>query len=66
MATVDIPKQHKAAVRVGKGHDATAPVKDIDVDMPGPDQILVKINWSVLVFTSIQSDIKQDRPLRIR
>jgi propanol-preferring alcohol dehydrogenase len=45
MATVDIPKMHRAAVRVGSGHDAKAPVKEIETQKPGPDQILVKINW---------------------
>jgi alcohol dehydrogenase, propanol-preferring len=47
MATLDIPKQQKAAVRVGKGAEAKAPVKDMDVRMPGPSEVLVKINWSV-------------------
>jgi hypothetical protein len=45
MATIDIPKQQRAAVRVGSGHDARAPVKEIPVEMPGPSEILVKINW---------------------
>ena len=45
MGSVDIPKQQQAAVKVGSGSDATAPVKEMPVDMPGPDQILVKINW---------------------
>lgn len=48
MASVDIPKQQRAAVRQGSGDDATAPVKQIDVTMPGPGQILVKVNWTGL------------------
>jgi alcohol dehydrogenase, propanol-preferring len=50
MASIDIPKQQRAAVKVGSGSDARAPCKDVDVQMPGPDQILVKINWSVPAF----------------
>lgn len=48
MASVDIPKQQRAAVKEGKGDEATAPVKQIDVTMPGRGQILVKINWTGL------------------
>ena len=46
MASSNVPKRQFAAVRVGRGETATAPLKEIDVDMPGPDQILVKLNWS--------------------
>lgn len=45
MATVDIPKQQKAAVKVGNGESAKAPVQQVDVPTPGPGEILVKINW---------------------
>lgn len=48
MATVAVPKMHRAAVRVGTGHDAKAPVKEIETTKPGPEEILVKINWSGL------------------
>lgn len=48
MATVDVPKQQRAAVRQGSGDDATAPVKQVDVTMPGKGKILVKINWTGL------------------
>ncbi|KIV94404.1 hypothetical protein, variant [Exophiala mesophila] len=48
MATVDIPKQQKAAVKIGQGKDAKAPLKDIDVPTPGPQEVLVKINWTGL------------------
>lgn len=48
MANVDIPKQQRAAVRQGSGDDATAPVKKVDVTMPGKGKILVKINWTGL------------------
>lgn len=48
MASVDIPKQQRAAVRQGSGDDATAPVKQIDVTMPGKGKILVKVNWTGL------------------
>jgi alcohol dehydrogenase, propanol-preferring len=48
MATVDIPKQQRAAVKVGSGSDAKAPAKDVEVQMPNADQILVKINWTGL------------------
>jgi hypothetical protein len=47
MATVDIPKQQKAAVKVGSGTDAKAPVQQVDVPTPGPGEVLVKINWQV-------------------
>ena len=48
MASVDIPKQQRAAVKVGSGGDARAPCKDVEVQMPDPNQILVKINWTGL------------------
>ena len=48
MTSVDIPKQQKAAVKVGSGGDAKAPTKDVDVEMPKANQILVKINWTGL------------------
>lgn len=46
--SVDIPKQQRAAVRQGSGEDASAPVQKVDVPLPGPGQILVKINWTGL------------------
>lgn len=46
--SVDIPAQQQAAVRKGEGHDATAPVVQIDVAKPKAGEILVKINWSGL------------------
>jgi len=45
---VDIPKEQRAAVRKGTGESATAPVQKVDVQTPGPGQILVKINWTGL------------------
>lgn len=48
MASVNIPARQQAAVRSGSGHSATAPVKEIDVQQPGPGQILIKINWTGL------------------
>ncbi|KAJ4668395.1 hypothetical protein HRR95_007665 [Exophiala dermatitidis] len=45
MASVDIPKVQKAAVKDGSGDNAKAPVKEVEVPQPGPGQILVKINW---------------------
>lgn len=48
MASVNIPAKQQAAVRTGSGHTATAPVKEIDVQQPGPGQILIKINWTGL------------------
>ena len=48
MASVDIPSRQQAAVRVGSGTSATAPVKEIDVQQPGPGQILMKVNWTGL------------------
>lgn len=47
MATVDIPRQQKAAVKAGSGKEATAPIQQVDVPSPGPGEILVKINWWV-------------------
>ncbi len=46
MTNSGIPKFQNAAVRVGDGDDAREPLKKIEVDLPGSDQILVKINWS--------------------
>ncbi|KAL2439215.1 Alcohol dehydrogenase 5 [Exophiala dermatitidis] len=48
MASVDIPKVQKAAVKEGSGDNAKAPVKEVEVPQPGPGQILVKINWTGL------------------
>ena len=48
MGSVDIPSKQRAAVRNGTGESATAPIEQIDVKMPGPGQILVKINWTGL------------------
>jgi len=48
MGSVDIPSKQRAAVRKGTGESATAPVEQVDVRMPGPGQILVKINWTGL------------------
>lgn len=45
MTTVSIPKQQKAAIKQGEGADSKAPVKEIEVPTPGPDEVLVKINW---------------------
>jgi len=47
MASVDIPRKAKAAVRQGEGDSATAPVTEVDVPSPGPGEILVKIEWCV-------------------
>ncbi len=44
MAT--IPTTQRAAVRVGTGLTSKAPVVTIPVEKPGPDQILIKINWT--------------------
>lgn len=45
----NLPKEQRAAVKQGDGHDATAPVKNVPVEQePGPGQILVKINWTGL------------------
>ncbi|RMZ81536.1 hypothetical protein DV737_g2501, partial [Chaetothyriales sp. CBS 132003] len=46
--TVSIPKEQLAAVRVGGGDSATAPLKTVPVTLPGPGEILVKINWTGL------------------
>lgn len=48
MGSLDIPAKQKAAVREGNGESARAPVKEVDVQMPGPGQVLVKINWTGL------------------
>lgn len=44
----DVPKEQRASVKQGSGHDATAPVQKVAVPEPGPGQILVKINWTGL------------------
>jgi len=45
---MEVPKTQKAAVRQGSGDNATITVQDVPVQQPGPDQILVKINYSGL------------------
>ena len=53
MAPLTIPRHQKAAVCQGAGEKATAPVKQIDVELPGPSEILVKINWSESLKTAL-------------
>ena len=48
MASVNIPKEQQAAVKQGKGEEASAPMKTVPVKQPGPGEILVKINWTGL------------------
>ncbi|KAI8941984.1 hypothetical protein NX059_000094 [Plenodomus lindquistii] len=45
---MDLPKTQRAAVKQGSGNTATVVIKEIPVPAPGPDQILVKINYSGL------------------
>ncbi|KLO93836.1 hypothetical protein CEK26_007606 [Fusarium fujikuroi] len=45
---MSIPSQQRAAVRQGLGPEATAPIRTVDVEKPGPGQILVKITWTGL------------------
>ncbi|RMZ82582.1 hypothetical protein DV738_g1519, partial [Chaetothyriales sp. CBS 135597] len=46
--TVSIPKEQIAAVRVGEGESARVPLTTVPVELPGPGEILVKINWTGL------------------
>ncbi|KAE8150626.1 chaperonin 10-like protein [Aspergillus avenaceus] len=48
MTVPDIPKQQRAAVRHGSGELATTKIETVDVQLPGPGQILVKVNWTGL------------------
>jgi propanol-preferring alcohol dehydrogenase len=43
-----LPKTQKAAVKQGTGDSATVSIQEVPVNEPGPDQILVKINYSGL------------------
>ncbi|ORX97505.1 alcohol dehydrogenase [Clohesyomyces aquaticus] len=43
-----VPKTQKAAIKTGEGAKSKVEVKEIEVPQPGPDQILVKINYSGL------------------
>ncbi|KAH7076120.1 chaperonin 10-like protein [Paraphoma chrysanthemicola] len=43
-----LPSTQKAAVKQGSGEDAIITVQEVPVQEPGPDQILVKINYSGL------------------
>ena len=43
-----IPTQQRAAVRKGSGASATTSIETVDVERPGPSQILVKITWTGL------------------
>ncbi|KAF2126085.1 alcohol dehydrogenase [Dothidotthia symphoricarpi CBS 119687] len=45
---MELPKTQKAAIKQGSGDTSTIVVKEIPVPQPGPDQILVKINYSGL------------------
>jgi propanol-preferring alcohol dehydrogenase len=48
MSTITIPKTQNAAVRVGSGDSASAPLKQVEVRSPKPHELLVKINWTGL------------------
>lgn len=48
-----IPKTQKAAVKQGSGNTATVLVQDVPVQEPGPNQILVKINYTGLCASDI-------------
>jgi propanol-preferring alcohol dehydrogenase len=43
-----LPKTQRAAVKQGYGDTATILIQEVPVQEPGPDQILVKINYSGL------------------
>jgi propanol-preferring alcohol dehydrogenase len=43
-----LPKTQRAAIKQGTGDSATIAVKEVPVQEPGPDQILIKINYSGL------------------
>lgn len=45
---MELPKTQRAAVRQGSGPTATMVVQEVPVEQPGPNQILVKINYSGL------------------
>lgn len=45
---MNVPSTQKAAVKQGTGDDSTIAIQDVPVPLPGPDQILVKINYSGL------------------
>ncbi|OAL48233.1 alcohol dehydrogenase [Pyrenochaeta sp. DS3sAY3a] len=45
---MEVPKTQKAAIKQGNGDSSTISIQDIPVQQPGPDQILVKINYSGL------------------
>ncbi|KAF1847422.1 GroES-like protein [Cucurbitaria berberidis CBS 394.84] len=45
---MDVPKTQKAAIKRGSGDSSTIAIQDVPVQLPGPDQILVKINYSGL------------------
>lgn len=46
-----VPNQQQAAVKHGKGEMGRVEIKTIDVPIPGPGQILCKINYSGLCAT---------------
>jgi propanol-preferring alcohol dehydrogenase len=48
MSTITIPKTQFAAVRLGSGESASAPIKEVEVLSPKAHEILVKINWTGL------------------
>jgi propanol-preferring alcohol dehydrogenase len=45
---MELPKTQKAAIKQGSGDSATISIQEVPVQQPGPDQILVKINYSGL------------------
>ncbi|KAF3037533.1 hypothetical protein E8E12_008229 [Didymella heteroderae] len=45
---MEIPRTQKAAVKQGTGDSATVVVQEVPMQLPTPDQILVKINYSGL------------------
>lgn len=45
---MDLPKTQRAAIKQGTGASSKIIIQDIPVEQPGPDQILVKLNYSGL------------------
>ena len=59
----DIPKEQKAAVKQGEGHDARAPVKTVEVpqNVMTPNDISLSKEQTMLTFWIVLSSSNQAR-----
>jgi propanol-preferring alcohol dehydrogenase len=56
----DIPKTCKAGVVVNEGPDFYVEVQDVEVPVPGPEEVLIKLNATGLCLSDIHMSTLSD------